>query len=112
MGCQHHVRQLAARYQEFRDLGAEVLVVGPGRPEAAAHLAERLKVPFPILADPSDAGRESLGLRRFLGFLRESGAVVLDREGVVRYAHRTINAAAALPLEAILTTLRTLQEKV
>lgn len=109
MGCQQHVRQLAGRYQEFRDLGAEVLVLGPGRPAAAARLAEYLRVPFRILADPSGAGIDNLGLRRFLGFLRESGSIVLDREGVVRYAHTTINPGTALPLDDVLATLRVVQ---
>jgi len=44
-----------------------------------------------------------------LGFIRKSGSVVLDREGVVRYAHQTANASHALDLKAIFAALPAVQ---
>jgi peroxiredoxin len=96
---------LAARRDELAALGAEVVVLGPGTAEEAARLRERLGVSIPVLGDPAGAALDALGLTRVLGPLRSSGCVVVDRDGVVRYALRTANPAAALRLPEILRVL-------
>ena len=96
---------MAARAGELKRLGAELYIIGPGTDERAAHLRQRLGVSVPILADPTGAGLDTLGLTRVLGPFRSSGAVVVDREGRVLYALRTANPSAALRLPAILGAL-------
>jgi peroxiredoxin len=96
---------LAAHQEELARLGAEVAVIGPGSQQQADRLRRRLGVALPILGDPTGAALDALGLTRVLGPLRASGAVVVDREGRVRYALRTANPSAALRLPAILQAL-------
>ena len=87
---------MAAQFETVRAAGAQVSVIGPGAATDAAHLADRLKTPFPVLADPSGGGLDALGCTRVMGPLRRSGTLVVDAAGMVRYARQTANAAAAL----------------
>src|SRR6266700_4223831 len=48
--CQKHVAQLKQLYSTLQSHHVEVLVIGGSRAEAE-HLATRLQVPFPVLAD-------------------------------------------------------------
>jgi hypothetical protein len=52
------------RYQEIRRLGAEVLVISSGRPEALAVYVADKRWPFPVVADPSLESYRQFGLER------------------------------------------------
>lgn len=52
------------RYDEIRQLGAEVLVVSSGRPEALKMYLAALKWPFPVVADPALESYRRFGLER------------------------------------------------
>lgn len=60
------------RYQEFRDQGAEVLVVSFTPPEFLAMYLREQPLPFPVVSDPSRQAYHALGLERttFLAMLR------------------------------------------
>jgi len=50
--------------QEIRERGAELVVVGNGRPEQAAQFAQERGLTFPLLVDPSMRAYAAAGLRR------------------------------------------------
>ena len=97
---------MAARKSEFAALGAKVAVVGPGTMEEARALSQRLRIDIPVLGDPDGRALDALGLTRVLGPLRSSGSVVIDREGIVRYALRTANPMGALRMADVLGALQ------
>jgi peroxiredoxin Q/BCP len=49
--CQKHIAQLKQLYGTLQAHNAEVLVIGGGSRTETEHLATKLQVPFPMLAD-------------------------------------------------------------
>jgi len=88
---------------ERRD--ATVLIVGGGAATAARMAARFLKTPWPLLLDEGRAVCREFGLGRGLAVINESGTVLVDREGLVRYALSGLNPFKALDREALLAAL-------
>jgi peroxiredoxin len=107
-------------YSKFRDKGAEVAVVTQGNPEQTASLCGRYGCEFPCLSNPECKAYRAYGLERgsygqvmspmillkaTLSALRGNigrqvgdvfqmpGTFVIDREGVVRFAHYNRDSA-------------------
>lgn len=95
--CSTYTAQLAARYDELRALGAEVLCIYPTRDQDEAKIAEftdavnqllteegEEALPFPVFLD---RGLEATRRFNLTGDLTKPSTFVLDRDGIVRYAY-------------------------
>lgn len=91
MQCRSHVAQLGRLYPELQAAGAEVLVILGDSPERAAHYGGSLHVPFPILADPTEAVYHRFGLHKAMLLIQRTASVVVDRDGRIRYLKRATN---------------------
>jgi peroxiredoxin len=89
--------------------GAKVLAIGPRGQAAAALAAKKMGVPYPVLADPGRQAYRAYGFTKSLWIIRQSGTVLIDREGVVRYVHRSINPQNSLDEQALLRHLDALK---
>ena len=90
---------------ELERRNARAIVIGGGT-ELAATIATRwLKLPWPILRDPERAVYRAYGLERSLGLIQQSGTMVVDAEGILRYAHGGLNPGTAFPRAGILAAL-------
>jgi peroxiredoxin len=126
------------RHEEFRRLGAEVLVVGQARPEAIAAFVREQPLPFPLVTDPERVAYRAFGLertrwttilrpgvvRRYLGHivrgvhprkvrqgedvLQLGGDFILDGEGHLVYAYRSAEPTDRPRVEALLRVVRDL----
>ena len=85
-----------------------IVGVGPGGERGAAMARRTLGLGYPLLADQRTQLARRFGFRRLLGLLQESGVAVIDATGTVRMLHRAANPGAALPLERVRATLRTI----
>jgi peroxiredoxin len=124
------------RYDEFRRLGAEVLVVAQARPEFLAMFLRDQPLPFPVVSDPDRASYRAFGLERisplsmlrpgvilrllrllFRGWgirkpvkgediLQRGGDFVVDREGRLRYAYRSAQLTDRPSVDALLQAIR------
>jgi peroxiredoxin len=104
--CQQHARQLASVYQEFRQRATEVIVVGPGQPQEAAHYRDRLALPFPVVADPVGATARRFGVDRWLfKLVHQTGLIVVDAAGQMRYTRVQNTPAGVLDLDALWSVL-------
>ena len=74
---------------DFADVGARILGISPQ--DVASHEAFAAKhgFSFPLLADEGKVVGEAYGVLGPVGFYRRS-VFVVDRDGVVRYAHRAM----------------------
>ena len=75
--CRRQMVQIGKLYPRLRDLGVEVLLVAPTRPEQARLYMRHFPVPYPYLCDPGYEVRRAWGLevRRSPGaFLRMARA--------------------------------------
>lgn len=104
-----NVRRLTALKATLANYEATPLVIGPGTLDEAAALVERLKPPFPVLADEKGDVVATYGFRKaFLNTVQQSGVVLIDRGGVVRYVRRVTNPMAGLDADALFLALRNL----
>jgi len=91
--CASYTAQIAHRYREIKEAGAEVLVVFPGSPDrvddfvrAAREILEQEgegALPYPVLLDADLSHVSAFGI---LGDLAKPSTYVIDRSGAVRFA--------------------------
>jgi thioredoxin-dependent peroxiredoxin len=74
---------------QFEEVGAQVLAISPQSVESHERFAAKHGFKFPLLADIDKRVAGLYGTLGPLGFPRRS-VFVVDRDGVVRYAHRAI----------------------
>lgn len=113
--------------------GLGVVLIGMGTPEEALDFQRRLKLPFPVLSDPSTSSYALLGLGHIqrsqeasLGNLVSTisagvrygggvsqhqdmtqlgGACLIGQDGVVRYVYRTQRMSDLVPLDALIAAI-------
>ena len=64
MFCREQVAQLRGELRKIRALGAELVVVGNGRPDQAKDFKKREKLTFPLFVDPDLEAYRAAGLKR------------------------------------------------
>jgi peroxiredoxin len=80
--------QLRHDYQKFVERDTEVIVVGPEGASAFRQYWAKNKLPFTGLPDPSHSVLKKFGQEVKLFKLgRMPAQVIVDRQGVARYAH-------------------------
>ncbi|MBX9688955.1 MAG: peroxiredoxin [Candidatus Obscuribacterales bacterium] len=72
-------------YEQFKDLGAEVIGVSGDSIESHKKFAEKNHLPFSLLADTSNMARKAFGVPNTAGILPGRVTYVIDKNGVVRY---------------------------
>ena len=88
--CTRQLNAYTEDIDSFTQAGAQVLAVSPQSVESHEEFScKQGGFAFPLLADTDKAIGEAYGILGPLGFYRRS-AFVVDREGVVRYAHRAV----------------------
>jgi len=106
MTCQMHALSLVKAHAQITESGFDVLVIGGGTETDASKMAQRIKAPFPILADRERSVYDRYGVDKALQIIQRSAAFVVDVDGRVSYAHRSTNPAAGLNLPDILEQVR------
>src|SRR5438094_9318009 len=76
--CLRLLRELAATYEEYRQLNAEILIIISGDLEQLTKLQNDLQLPFPILADLDDVVLDSCA-DDGTGARPEFGVLITDR---------------------------------
>jgi peroxiredoxin len=107
--CVRHVRDLARHAEEYAALGARILVVVPeGLPTASAWAATQ-RLPFPVVTGADGSAHEAVGLlRAVFGAVQQSGTVLIDRAGLIRYTKAATIPTAGYDRAAVLRTLTAL----
>jgi thioredoxin-dependent peroxiredoxin len=88
--CTRQLNSYTSEFDSFRDVDAQVLAISPQ--SVASHedfSCRQGGFAFPMLADEDKSVGRAYGIVGPLGFYRRSSFVV-DRQGVIRYAHRAI----------------------
>lgn len=87
-----------------------MLVLGGGDVDAAAKVAERYKLPFPVLADHDRSVYRDYGFNKQLWIVQQSGTVLVDKGGTIRYQKQATNPVEALNKQELLEAVAALQE--
>ena len=104
--CTVQLRSYTEDISAFAEVGARVLAISPQSvDEHEAFAREQGGFAFPLLADTDKEVGRAYGILGPLGFYRRS-VVVVDGEGVVRWAHRSTAGLTFRPVEQIVAAVR------
>jgi peroxiredoxin Q/BCP len=89
----------------FEEVGAAVLAISPQDVESHEQFSsDNGGFAFPLLADTDKAVAKLYDVPGPVGFYRRS-VFVLDKEGVVRYAHRSLAGLSFRPVDELIDAL-------
>jgi peroxiredoxin len=129
--CREQVKELRDHAGDIARAGLQIVVIAPDHPEAAARFATQLRLPFPILCDPTREAYRAYGLTegsfgqlvnprvivRGIGAVARGtlqgkpdrqnarqlpGTVIIDHEGRIRFQHRARDASDHLAVRRLL----------
>ena len=89
MQCRAHVSQLGKLYEQFKEAGAEVIVILGDTLERAQEYVKILNLPFPVLSDPQREVYQLYELEKYFLLIQRTASIVIDRSGRVKYLKRT-----------------------
>jgi thioredoxin-dependent peroxiredoxin len=87
--CTKQLNTYTGDIGQFEGVGAQVLAISPQSIESHEKFNAKFNFKFPLLADTDKRVAGLYGTLGPLGFPRRS-VFVVDRDGVIRYAHRAI----------------------
>jgi len=94
--CNAAVRTLAAQKDELAEAGVTVIVAVPEDAESAVAWKAKKGVPFAVVTGRNGTPHAEAGLlRKVFGAIQQSGGVLVDKQGVVRYSHVSTNPGAS-----------------
>ncbi len=99
--CYPHLLELSDRYEEFRAIGFEVLLVTSTDRAASQQVARDLNLKMPLLSDPSCKVFRTYEVGQALGAPLPA-QFVLDRDGKLRYRHLFSFLEPNAPLDRLL----------
>ncbi|QIX63153.1 peroxiredoxin [Hymenobacter lutimineralis] len=108
-GCTAQACSFRDQYQDFQDLGAEVVGISSDSEASHQKFTQKHRLPFPLLADEGGRVRKLYEVpRALLGILPGRVTFVIDQEGIVQYIFNSLNRATDHVSEAkqVLTTLQ------
>ena len=92
---------------EFESLDAQVLAISSQGLVSHEAFSRKYGLNFPLLADSEKEVATAYGVLGPLGFPRRS-VFIIDREGVIRYAHRALSGLSYRPVSELVDALNSL----
>ena len=103
-GCTTEACSFRDQYEDFKDLGAEVIGISSDSVKSHHKFAAKLNLPFILLSDQDKRLRKLFGVRNNLfGLLPGRVTYIIDKNGLVISIFDSANAAKHIPkaLEAV-----------
>ncbi len=93
-GCTKEACNFRDSYEEFQDLGVEVIGVSNDSEKSHAKFAKKYKLPFILLSDANGKVRKQFGIKKsLLGLVPGRETFVLDKEGKVAFKFNSLDAS-------------------
>lgn len=105
--CTKQLSAYSRDLSEFEALDAHVLGISAQDVESHELFAAKLGLKFPLLADTDKVVAGLYGTLGPLGFPRRS-VFIIDRQGLIRYAHRAIAGLTYRPVSELVEALDSL----
>lgn len=110
-GCTKEACMFRDSYEEFVDLGCEVIGISSDSIESHKKFAETYRLSFPLLADTKGKVRKSFGVPgNLFGLIPGRVTYIIDKKGIVREIHNSLLDPAG-HLNKALETVRILQQE-
>jgi thioredoxin-dependent peroxiredoxin len=88
-GCTAEACSFRDAYQEFVDVGAEVIGISSDSIESHTRFAQKHNLPMNFVSDSGGRVRKDYGVKSTLGLLPGRETFVIDKKGVVRHVFRS-----------------------
>jgi thioredoxin-dependent peroxiredoxin len=83
-GCTAEACSFRDHYEDFSDLGAEVIGISRDSVQSHARVVERRRLPFILLSDPKKIAEKAFGVPPILlGFLPGRVTFIVDKQGTI-----------------------------
>jgi peroxiredoxin Q/BCP len=106
--CTMQLNNYSHDIERFREVGATVLAISPQDVESHEQFsADNGGFAFPLLADTDKAVAKLYDVPGPVGFYRRS-VFVLDKDGIVRYAHRSLAGLSFRPVDELIEAVNRL----
>ncbi|MFD2784029.1 peroxiredoxin [Hymenobacter rubripertinctus] len=93
-GCTAEACSFRDQYQDFQDLGAEVIGVSSDSEASHQKFTQKHRLPFPLLADAGGQVRKRYEVpRALLGLLPGRVTFVIDKQGLIQYVFNSMSRA-------------------
>ncbi|AVR45760.1 peroxiredoxin [Christiangramia fulva] len=104
-GCTKEACNFRDSYEDFKELGAEVIGISADSEDSHSSFADKYELPYILLSDEDKKAREAFGVQpNLLGLLPGRETFIFDKEGKLLHKFNSMNASRHMP-EA-LTVLR------
>src|SRR3989475_9734812 len=100
-GCPAEACEFRDSYEEFKNLGAEVIGISSDSQKSHRAFATENKLLFILLSDPDGSVRKSYGVKKTFGLVPGRVSFVIDKNGIVRHVFSSQSRAAAHVGEAL-----------
>ena len=100
-GCTAEACEFRDSYEEFKNLGAEVIGISNDNQKSHEAFATEHKLPFILLSDPDGSVRKSYGVKKTFGLVPGRVSFVIDKNGIVRHVFSSQSRATAHVGEAL-----------
>ena len=85
-GCTKEACSFRDNFEEFTDLGAQVIGISADSPKSHTKFASKYNLPFTLLSDNKNEVRKAFGVKGSLfGLLPGRVTYIVDKRGVVQY---------------------------
>jgi peroxiredoxin Q/BCP len=106
-GCTREACAFRDSYEDFKDVGAEVIGVSSDSPESHQQFIAKYHLPFTLVSDSDNALRKLYGVQNVstekYGVLPGRVTYVIDKEGIVRHVFSSLFDAERHSVEAMNT---------
>ncbi len=84
-GCTAEACTFRDSYENFKDLGAEVIGISDDSRDSHRNFAEKHRLPFILLSDAGGSIRKAYGVKKTLGLFPGRVSFVINKKGVIRH---------------------------
>ena len=100
-GCTAEACEFRDSYEEFKNLGAEVIGISSDNQKSHEAFASEHKLPFVLVSDSDGSVRKSYGVKKTFGLIPGRVSFVIDKQGIVRHVFSSQARATAHVGEAL-----------
>jgi peroxiredoxin Q/BCP len=100
-GCTAEACEFRDSYEQFKNLGAEVIGISSDNQQSHEAFATEHKLPFILLSDPDGEVRKAYGVKKTFGLVPGRVSFVIDKNGIVRHVFSSQSRATAHVGEAL-----------
>jgi len=93
-GCTEEACEFRDRYQEFKDLGAEVIAISSDSEVSHTKFINKYNLPFIFLSDKNKEARKAFGVESsLLGLIPGRETFIFDNNGILRMRYNNMDAS-------------------